>query len=82
MSWSVGGSGKPSEVADSIDKQFAGSSPLMEPEETVRQAARKVIAVALAGCTDNNDRTVSAWGSMSTNYETRKQNNTLSITIT
>lgn len=51
MSWSVQAIGKSPAVAKAIELQFANGSPCNGPEEIVRQAARSVIAAALAGST-------------------------------
>ncbi len=48
MSWSVLAVGTPAAAAASIEKQFAQQSPCSEPEESVRQSARGLIAAALA----------------------------------
>lgn len=84
MSWSVGASGKSDEVAEKIEAQFASYSPCTEPEESVKQGARKLIAEVLAANNPPVNRTVSAWGSQATLSQDGKPDeaqNTLSITI-
>lgn len=63
MSWSVGGKGKASEVKEGIAKQFASGSKCIEPEETIRQEAAKLIDKALGA--EDPDVTVdlAAYGS-------------------
>lgn len=83
MSWSVGASGKSDEVAALIEEQFAAYT-CTEPEESVRQGARQLIAATLAASIPPAVRTVSAWGSQSTLHQEGKPDevqNTLSITI-
>lgn len=67
MSWSVSAVGKPAAVSASIERQFASTS-CAEPEETVRQAARVVVAAAIAAQRPDCAVQVSASGSMSTSY--------------
>lgn len=67
MSWSVSAVGRPPAVAAVIETQFAASS-CSEPEETVRQAARKVIAEALAAQRPDSAVKVSASGSQQSSY--------------
>lgn len=52
MSWSVSAIGKKAAVAASIEKQFA-STQCSEPEESVRQKARALIAATLAASTSD-----------------------------
>jgi hypothetical protein len=82
MSWSVGAKGEHSEVRATIAKQFADSGPCAEPEEAIRQAAAKIIDAALEaqGYLPNVD--VSAYGSMSIDYTSKKIANSLNIIIT
>ena len=47
MSWSVAAYGRPEAVAREIEGQFTRGSVCMEPEESIRQAARATIATAL-----------------------------------
>lgn len=88
MSWSVSGSGASSEVAASIESQFETSGPCSEPEETVRQNARVVIASALRAQTpDTTKVSVSAYGSQSSYTDSdgasRITNNlTISVRVT
>lgn len=79
MSWSVGADGKAPEVKASIEKQFATSGPCVEPEETIRLGAAKLITVALEAQDQAKDVRVSAYGSMSSNGTTIR--NSLNITI-
>lgn len=52
MSWSVSAVGKAPAVAAAIEKQFAAMSyPCPEPEESVKQSIRKIIAQLCASQT-------------------------------
>jgi hypothetical protein len=86
MSWSVSGSGNSEETARAIESQFESYSVCPEPEESIKQAARALIAKALAGKIPSTDTTVTAWGSQTTKYGVDgapdEVNNTLSISIT
>jgi hypothetical protein len=86
MSWSVSGVGKAPALAAKLEKDFANQSKCAEPEETVRQAARAVIAAALAGQDSGKAIKVDASGSMSNYAEypstEAKISNTLSISVT
>ena len=68
MSWSVGDSGNSDEVAKDIEAQFESSSECPEPEESIKQAARSLIAKALEGKIPSTDTMVSAWGIQTTKY--------------
>jgi hypothetical protein len=85
MSWSVAGIGKAPAVAEKIEKDFTNASPCSEPEETARQAARAVIAAALAGQDPSRVVSVNANGSMSNSADwpstVAKISNSLSITV-
>ena len=84
MSWSVGASGMSDELASKIEEQFSLYTCSNEPEESVRQSARKLIAEALAANVPPVTRMVSAWGSQSTLVQDGKPDevqNTLSISI-
>jgi hypothetical protein len=85
MSWSVGGIGKAKALAAKIENDFANTTACAEPEETVRQAARAVIAAALAGQHESKAIKVSASGSMSNYAEwpstEAKVSNSLTITV-
>ena len=64
MSWSVGVKSLPAkEAAAEIEKQFEAGSKCAEPEETIRQAARKLIAETIAA--QDVKLSVSAYGSQS-----------------
>jgi hypothetical protein len=82
MSWSVGTKGPVTQVKDVIAKQFETSGPCIEPEETIRQKARELIALALEHQGYSPNVEVSAYGSQSTDYETKAISNSLSIIIT
>lgn len=86
MSWSVAANGKASEVAKTIEIQFNTSSACVEPEEGIRQGARKLIADCLAAQIPDRDVRVSAFGSQSqSSWEKDKPievRNSLSITVT
>ncbi len=70
MSWSVAAIGKATAVAAAIEDQFTRAGACMEPEETIRQAARTAIAVALAGETATGAVVkVTAAGSQSQTYD-------------
>jgi hypothetical protein len=67
MSWSVSCNGmKSDEAATQIERQFESMSTLLEPEETIKQKARALIADSLAGNSPVREVTVSAFGSMNT----------------
>lgn len=70
MSWSVGGSGKSNELAKQIEEQFESTKdyPCPEPEESIKQDARKLIAKALAGNNPERVHSVYASGSQSTHH--------------
>lgn len=65
MSWSVLAIGTPEAVAVSIEKQFAQQSTCSEPEETVRQSARGLIAASLNAQHPGGAVKVQAFGSQS-----------------
>jgi hypothetical protein len=70
MSWSVGAIGKVAAVANSIEGQFVKNGTCAQPEEGIRQAARTLIATALAGITDPATVVkVQAYGSQSQKYD-------------
>lgn len=85
MSWSVGATGKAPTVAEQIAKQFENGSKCAEPEETIRQAAKKLIETSLEAQDPAKDVQVSAYGSQSV-YDVGSPNatfrNSLSISIT
>lgn len=66
MSWSVSAVGKPKVVATSIERQL-GSHKCQEPEESIRQDARRMIAASLAAMPENVAVKVTASGSMDFN---------------
>jgi hypothetical protein len=82
MSWSVGAKGTVADVKATIASQFQTGAKCMEPEETIRQKAAELVALALdsQGYMPNVD--VSAYGSMSKDYSTNAVSNSLSIIIT
>jgi hypothetical protein len=89
MSWSVGVTSKLSdEAAVEIERQFAGMTyPCPEPEETIKQGVRDLLAVALKGNIQTHTVNVSAWGSQSTWTDGTEGaptcvSNTLNISIT
>lgn len=65
MSWSVSALGKAPAVAASIADQFSKSSPCVEPEESVRQAAAVLIATSLKAQGTSTAIKVTAAGSQS-----------------
>lgn len=79
MSWSVGGSGKAGEVLAAIERQFETSGPCMEPEETVRQAARGAIKAALEAQGSDVTVNMNAYGSQGKMNDSVM--NSLNITI-
>jgi hypothetical protein len=86
MSWSVSATAVKSDVAaKAIESQFASYTPCPEPEESIKQAARDLIAQALAGNVPSREVSVSAWGSQTTSSGGKGApdvvSNTLSITI-
>jgi hypothetical protein len=86
MSWSVGSAGNSDEVATVIEAQFESYTACPEPEESIKQAARALIAKTLAGKIPAVATTVSAFGSQATKYRVDgaldEVNNGLSISIT
>jgi len=85
MSWSVAASGQVEEVRKEVVRQASPecASPCLEPEETVRQAALKVIDTALEAQDPAMVVKVAANGSMGYKDWQAKTgcNNSLSITI-
>lgn len=67
MSWSVGHSGPSNLVAEELEKQFTAmeSYPCPEPEETIKQRARQLIAVALGANVPPRTVSVGAYGGQS-----------------
>jgi hypothetical protein len=82
MSWSVGGNGPVADVRASVAKQFETGSKCTEPEESIRQAAAKIIDQALDAQGYLPNVEVGAYGSMSMDYTTKKISSSLSIIIT
>ena len=82
MSWSVGSTGELSATRATVAKQFETGSVCMEPEESIRQAAAKIIDQALETQGYYPNVNVSAYGSMTKDYATGKVANSLSIIIT
>lgn len=87
MSWSVAANGKAVDVAATIENQFETRGACMEPEESIRQSARKLIAESLkAQIPSDKDVRVSAYGSQSVRGmlggAPDEIRNSLSITIT
>lgn len=81
MSWSVQATGRTEGVVTEITTQFDKHSVCMEPEESVRQAAKVVLLAALAGQDPTVVVTVKASGHMSKEYETNKNRNQLQISV-
>ena len=69
MSWSVSAIGKPVAVAANIENAFSSATPCAEPEETVRQSARRLIADCLNAQRPDSVVQVSASGSMAQTYD-------------
>ena len=69
MSWSVNAIGKSSAVLAAIEDQFEKQPVCMEPEESVRQAARLAIKAAVGGMPASSAVLVQASGSQSTKYD-------------
>lgn len=86
MSWSVAATGKAPEVRKEIAGQFQRSGPCLEPEETIRQSAAKLIDAALEAQAESQEVKVSAYGSQGMKYSGNNdpvvQSNSLNITIT
>ena len=90
MSWSVGVANTPSDqAAEQIEASFKSMEawPCPEPEETIKQAARSLLATALASNVPVRNVTVSAWGSQSSWTDggegaPQRVSNTFSISIT
>jgi hypothetical protein len=87
MSWSVGASGLSDEVTVNVDAQFAAMHyPCPEPEETLKQQARALIAAYLASNKPPRDVTVSAFATQGSGWDGEKHvepiSNSLTITIT
>ena len=79
MSWGVQAGGKSDQVAKDIEKHFENMSSCEEPEETIKQQARKIIAIALEGNNPARTVNVSAWGSQS-KYFSKEEDKEPSIT--
>lgn len=82
MSWSVGAKGPVADVKIAIAGQFQSGSKCQEPEETIRQKATELVALALDAQGYMPSVDVSAFGSMSKDYSTGAVANSLSIIIT
>ena len=85
MSWSVAFTGKAPEARAKISEQFKNSGPCIEPEETVRQLAAKLIDLALEAQAPDQEVKVSAYGSQNSIWHggiPTVQGNSLNITIT
>lgn len=82
MSWSLQAAfGKAPAVREGVAKQFENGHKCMEPEESIRLAAAKIIDVALAGQDQAQVVEVSASGSMSTKNG-KFASNQLNIAVT
>lgn len=81
MSWGVSGTGRAPAVRAAIAMQFARHGKCMEPEETVRQAAATLIDAAIAAQDPTATLKVSANGSQSTDYTTKKVTNSLTLVV-
>lgn len=68
MSWSVSAKGKVSEVRASLSRQFETSGPCVEPEETTRQSAAKLIDEALGLMNPEKEVYVTGCGSQNFDY--------------
>jgi len=82
MSWSVSARGQTPGIAAEIERQFEGSGQCVEPEETSKQAARKIIADTIAMQGIMQKLTVSAYGSQVKNPTTSSPAVSLSIIVT
>jgi len=82
MTWSVSAIGRAPKVREEISRQFT-LNKCVEPEESVRQSAAKVIDDALAAQDDNFVVQVSASGSQSSSDWNAKTgvSNSLAISI-
>jgi len=69
MSWSVAAKGETPGVGEIIDKQFADGSKCPEPEETIRQSARNLIAGTVGAQSPGTKLVISAYGSQSTSSQ-------------
>ena len=65
MSWSVGAKGITPEVGEIIEKQFNDGGKCVEPEESTRQTARRLIAQMVEVQTPGTKLNISAYGSQS-----------------
>lgn len=85
MSWSVSASGRSDEVAKTVEEQFESmkASPCPEPEESLKQQARQLLAAGLAAQNPARSVSVSAFGSQSTSGEGEDAiiTNTFSVSI-
>lgn len=86
MSWSTQAMGKAPAAAAHIEQEFSVMGKCVEPEESIKQKARELIAASLAGCHESKFVQVSASGSQSTEYDrtgkpTERISNSLSIKI-
>jgi hypothetical protein len=80
MSWSVGGTGKASEVRQQIADAFT-KSKCEEPEEGIRLGAAALIDKSLESQPPEKTVSVSAFGSQSKDFTTGEVRNSLSIKI-
>lgn len=78
MSWSVNAKGKPTEVAESLEKMFEGMSPNPEPEESIKQKIRGLIKdIAAANTYTGITLTISAYGSQGGTPPTNVHNSSM-----
>ena len=82
----MGSAGNSDEVAAVIEAQFESYTACPEPEESIKQAARALIAKTLAGKIPAVATTVAAFGSQTTRYGINggadEVSNSLHISIT
>ncbi len=68
MSWSVVGIGKVSALAAQLERDFERDGKCSEPEESIRQSARALIAQALSAQNSKTLVKVQASGAQSSQY--------------
>lgn len=82
MSWSVAATGKAPAVGADLERQFANGSKCSEPEETIRQAARMLLAASIAGQDPASVVQISAAGSQSQSYSTGASGSSIKNSLT
>lgn len=79
MSWGIAVTGNTPAIATEIDKEFSLTSKSPEPEETLKQAARKLIRDVITAQSPGTKLKITAWGNQ-TNSE-QKSTNSFGINV-